>query len=338
MSSAIRIPECEDSPLMVDSRYGSDDLVRVDTYGGGGDAAWRSVDWREHQRWVTLPGGPVSTIELGSGPPIVFVHGLGGSWTNFLEQLPEFARDHRVLTLDLPGFGASPLPEGEDVSIPAQADVVAAVMAERGIEEATVVGNSMGGFIAAEMALRHPERLERLVLISAAGISSERLKIEPLAVGFRMTAGIAAWVGTHSHELTRRPRARKFLVGQVVRHPNRLEPPLVAEMVRGSGTPGFTDALVSLCGYPIEHRLEDVRAPTLVIWGEKDRIVPPKDAPRFEAAIPGARLVRFADTGHMPQVERPEAFNELLRDFLRETSEGVTEEGALPASKPSGSS
>src|SRR6478672_8949825 len=148
MSSAIFTGACEDSHLMVGSRYGSDDLVQVDTYGGGDDAAWRSVDWREHQRWVTLPTGPVNTIELGSGPPVVFVHGLGGSWTNWLEQLPEFARDHRVLTFDLPAFGASPVPDGEDLSIPAQADAVAALMAERGIEEATVVGNSMGGFIA----------------------------------------------------------------------------------------------------------------------------------------------------------------------------------------------
>src|ERR1700733_2749154 len=79
-------------------------------YGPVGRSPWLDVDWREHQRWVTVDGAPVNTIELGQGPPLVFVHGLSGSWPNWLEQLPVFAEDHRVITLDLPGFGYSPMP------------------------------------------------------------------------------------------------------------------------------------------------------------------------------------------------------------------------------------
>src|SRR5207245_2489790 len=147
--------------------------VRSDAgpYGGGADAPWRHVDWREHQRWVLVDGRPVNTIELGEGPPVVFVHGLSGSWPNWLEQLPAFAHTHRVVAVDLPGFGHSPMPAGE-ISIAGYARVLDGLLGELGIDAAAVVGNSMGGFIAAELAISAPQRVERLVLVSAAGLST----------------------------------------------------------------------------------------------------------------------------------------------------------------------
>ena len=87
-------------------------------YGPVGRSAWLDVDWREHQRWVMIDGTPVNTIQLGeqgnqAKQPLVFIHGLSGCWQNWLEQLPVLAREHRVLTVDLPGFGSSPMPAGE---------------------------------------------------------------------------------------------------------------------------------------------------------------------------------------------------------------------------------
>ena len=83
--------------------------------GSPAPTAWQEIDWREHQRWVIVDGAPVNTIEIGpqsahAGEPLVFVHGLSGSWPNWLEQLPAFSREHRVIALDLPGFGHSPMP------------------------------------------------------------------------------------------------------------------------------------------------------------------------------------------------------------------------------------
>src|SRR5436305_6793609 len=113
-------------------------------YGPVGRAPWLDVDWREHQRWVEVDGRPVNVIELGEGPPLVFVHGLAGSWPNWLEQLPVFAEEHRVLAMDLPGFGHSPMPAME-ISMPGYARILDALLEARGIGSAAVVGNSMGG-------------------------------------------------------------------------------------------------------------------------------------------------------------------------------------------------
>src|SRR6478672_10595689 len=82
-------------------------------YGPVGRARWLDIDWRDHQRWVIVGGRPVNTIDLGTGPALLFVHGLSGSWPNWLEQLPVFAGERRVIALDLPGFGHSPMPRAE---------------------------------------------------------------------------------------------------------------------------------------------------------------------------------------------------------------------------------
>ncbi len=288
---------------------------RVETYGRRGRAPWQAIDWREHQRWETLGGHAVNVIDLGSGDPILWVHGLGGSWQNWLEQLPEFAAEHRCVALDLPGFGASPLPD-EDISIAGYGRALAGLLERLRIPRATVVGNSMGGFIAAELAISAPERVERLVLVSAAGLSTEQLKLRPLTTAARMSAAGAAWIGAHSDRLTRRPGTRRLLASGVMRRPDRLSAPLLAEQLRGTGRPGFIPALRALAAYPIRDRLAEIRAPTLVVWGEDDRLVPVRDADRFVELIPEAGKVVFADTGHVPQLERPEAFNEVVAEFL----------------------
>jgi pimeloyl-ACP methyl ester carboxylesterase len=140
-------------------------------YGPSGRAPWLDIDWRKHQRWVTVNDRPVNVVDLGEGPPIVFVHGLGGSWTNWLEQLPVLAASHRVVALDLPGFGHSSMPR-EKITISHYGHVLDRVMDTLEIVAAAVVGNSMGGFISTELAIAFPQRVERLVLAAPAGISS----------------------------------------------------------------------------------------------------------------------------------------------------------------------
>jgi pimeloyl-ACP methyl ester carboxylesterase len=109
-------------------------------YGPGGRSPWMDVDWRGHQRWATIDGRRVNVIELGSGPPVVFIHGLSGSWQNWLEQLPVFAREHRVIAFDLPGFGASEMPR-ERITISGYGRFVDALLDELGVSSGAVVGN-----------------------------------------------------------------------------------------------------------------------------------------------------------------------------------------------------
>lgn len=290
-------------------------------YGPQERSPWLDVDWREHQRWELVDGQAVNVIELGEGgQPIVFVHGLSGCWANWLEQLPVFACDHRVLALDLPGFGHSPMPR-EQISMAGYARLLDRLLAQRGIDAAVVVGNSMGGFISAELAISFPQRVERLVLVSAAGLSTynDPLSVRGAPVLRRLDRALAAtlaWTVAKADTTMRRPRLRQAALWVAAAHPGKLPGPLVAEQVRGAGKPGFFDALQAIVGYDVRERLAEVACPTLIVWGEKDRLISVRDADVFAQLIAGSRKVVLADTGHVAMLERPQAFNALLTRFL----------------------
>jgi pimeloyl-ACP methyl ester carboxylesterase len=304
-------------------------------YGPRGRSPWLDVDWREHQRWVILDGRPVNVIELGEGPPLVFVHGLSGSWTNWLEQLPVFAGldgdarqgrmsgsfgKHRVITLDLPGFGHSPMP-AEQITISGYARLLDRLLDTLEVDAAAVVGNSMGGFVAAELAIAFPQRVERLVLVSAAGISTFGNRGGTRAVPVlqrteRILAAYTAWMASKSDTVTRRPRLREATLSVVARHPGRLPAPLAAELLRGAGKPGFIQGLQANLDYDFRERLPEIACPTLIVWGDEDRLITVRDADVFAELIPNSQKVVLADTGHIAMIERPGAFNELLSDFL----------------------
>jgi pimeloyl-ACP methyl ester carboxylesterase len=290
-------------------------------YGPSGRSPWLDVDWRAHQRWVRVAGRQANVIELGSGPPVVFIHGLSGSWQNWLEQLPVFARDHRVIAFDLPGFGSSEMPT-EKISIAGYGRWVDTLLDQLGVQSAAIVGNSMGGFIGAEVAIQFPARVERLVLISAAGLTIENQIPASLLTALRtLNAQLAfstGWLASRSEALVRRPRSRELMFGIVAHRAGKLPGPLVAEQVRGSGKPGFVPALDALTRYPIRDRLGDIACPTLIVWGTNDILVPARDADEFERLIPNARKVVWPETGHVAMLERPEAFNRLLAAFLAE--------------------
>jgi pimeloyl-ACP methyl ester carboxylesterase len=295
---------------------------RRQPYGPQGRSSWLDVDWASHQRWVTVAGRPVNVIELGEGPAIVFVHGLSGSWPNWLEQLAVFGVDHRVIAMDLPGFGHSPMPS-ERITISLYARILDGLLETLGVSAATLVGNSMGGFVACELAIAFPQRVEQLVLVSAAGISTYRHKgverIEPyLRRVAPMVAAYTGFTAARSDWMSRRPGLRNVSLGFVTRHPSRLPAPLAAEQIRGAGKPGFMQALRANIDYPIRERLPEIACPTLIVWGDQDRVIPVSDASVFEELIPNSSKRVFEDTGHMAMLERPGAFNELLAGFMGE--------------------
>jgi pimeloyl-ACP methyl ester carboxylesterase len=291
------------------------DEQRRDGYGPPAASAWRAIDWRAHRRWIEVDGAWANVVELGEGPPLVFVHGLSGCWQNWLENVPHFARTHRTIAVDLPGFGGSQMPR-EQITIAGYARFLDRLMGLLELDAAAVVGNSMGGFVAAELAIAFPQRVERLALVSAAGISAEHVQREPVLAVARAMALTAGWSASRLHLFARRPRLRSAALGLVCRRPELLPAPVAFELMQGSGKEGFLPALEATLGYPIAERLPQIACPALIVWGANDRIIPVRDADAFERLIPNARKLVYPDTGHVAMLERPERFNADLEAFL----------------------
>ena len=299
-----------------------------DGYGVSADPNWRAVDWPAHLHGLEIGGRRVSYVEIGSGegPPVVFVHGLGGQWQNFLENIPRVARERRVLALDLPGFGLSEMPS-ERITIPGYGRCVEEFCERLELGQVDLVGNSMGGFIASEVAIQFPQRVRRLLLISAAGITSSNVYRAPTLLVGRIAAAITAYTAARHRAMARRPVGRHMALALVARHPSRLAPDLAWEgLIKGAGKPGFERALRASIEYDFRDRLPDIRCPTLIVWGENDSVISVRDAHEFERLIPDSRKVVMRETGHVPQVERPRAFNDLLMEFLSESGPAEAEE------------
>jgi pimeloyl-ACP methyl ester carboxylesterase len=311
----------------VDAGYsGPEDAGDPDAYGPVGHSAWLDVDWPEHQRWVLIEDRWVNVIELGSGPPLLLIHGLS-CWQSWLENISYFARDHRVIAMDLPGFGASQ-PPAEPISISGYARMLDALCDALGVERAAVVGNSMGGFIGAELAIRFPARVERLCLAPAIGLNMEHVRQERRkSIGNRVENLLffgLALLAVRSELPVRRSGLRKKLLALIVTHPDRLPGALVLHVIRATGrATGFAAALDAITNYPIRDRLGEIVCPTLIIWGAEDRLVPVSDATELEWLIPNSRKLIYDDTGHLPMLERPARFNADVRAFLEQAQAAV---------------
>lgn len=302
-----------------------------DGYGCTAEPSWREVDWLAHLHQTELNGRRVNYVDIGADtelPPAVFVHGLGGCWQNWLENLPRLAQDRRCIAMDLPGFSESQMPR-EKITISGYAETVVELVRSVGLDEPfDVIGNSMGGFIAAEMGINHARSVRRLVLCSPAGISITNLKRRPVLTAARITAAVTEFVIARRGRLIRRPGLRHLMLAYVFRHPSLLAPDLAYHFMEGSGSPGFIPALDALTDYDFVDRLGEIECPVLLVWGREDNLVPVQDADEFERLIPNAEKVILDDTGHCAMLERPGTFNDLVVDFLSVPANG-SEENAL---------
>jgi pimeloyl-ACP methyl ester carboxylesterase len=325
-----RIPHPPVVPARYRARGGAGD-----DYGVTDPPDWRTIGWADHLHSVEIDGRRVNYVDIGDqgdARPIVFIHGLSGQWQNWLENIPRFAQERRVIAPDLPGFGASEMPR-EKISIERYGRVVAELCERLDLAPAVLVGNSMGGFVAAEVAIRWPEIAERLMLVAAAGVSQADLAARPVKVGAKAIALLTTSTLAQLRPAARRPRARHWFLSVVARHPGALKADMAFEgLLKGSGRPGFEDALMANLSYDFRDRLPQIGCPTLILWGEKDAVIPVRDAERFRELIPGARKRVLRDTGHVPMVERPPTFNAELARFLEHAVEEGELEGDLDGS------
>ena len=300
-----------------------------DDYGTTAEPDWRTVDWSRHVHdW-----NGVNYVDYGprdSGKEaVVFVHGLGGCWQNWLEQLPRAARERRVVAMDLPGFAGSRMPEG-DITITNYARTVNDLCDHLGLERVELVGNSMGGFISLEIGIRHPERVDSITVVSAAGISTTNLEVRPVVTFARSTAAITNFFIARAERFVKRPRMRHLMMSYVFRHPTLIKADLAFEIMRGSGSDGFIPALTALAEYDFRERLPEVKEETLLVWGEEDNLVPVADAAKYEELIPRAKKVVLEDTGHCAMIERPQTFNDVMMSFIDGGLAGVRIPDGVP--------
>jgi pimeloyl-ACP methyl ester carboxylesterase len=278
---------------------------------------WKSIDWRRHLRRAAIDGRDVNYVDIGGGPPILLLHGLSCSWRFWLANIPSLARRRRVIAVDLPGFGAS-----EEISAPmsmAELGHWCGRMVEHlGIVRVDVAGSSMGGFVALEMAMSRPDSVRSLTLISPAGIAVKDLRVRRR---FRMINGpggekVAILGARLTRRLLRRPRTRELILASVFAHPERVDPELVAELAACLDRPAFVPALTAMVSEPLSGRLGALDIPTLIIWGEHDRVTPPRDGRQLADELPRAELVTVPEAGHLAMIERPELVDDLIESFL----------------------
>jgi pimeloyl-ACP methyl ester carboxylesterase len=305
----ILLSRARPATLAAASRAGAD-------YGVSDQPDWRSVDWRGHLRAVTIDGRRVHVVDIGSGagPPVLFVHGLGGRWQNWLENIPRIAARRRVVAFDLPGFGRSQLPTAA-ISIPHYAAVLERLCELLELESVVVVGNSMGGVIAAEAALRFPERVRGLALVSAAAVSITDFNPAPAAALLAAVARTPLGTPDGVRAILGRRRARHLAFATVVRHPTRISTDMLCELVGGRGSTGLAGAMEAMISHELRGELSAIAQPVLIVHGRNDMIVPVTDAVWLCRQLADAQLEVFEDTGHLAMLERPVRFNALLERF-----------------------
>lgn len=287
-------------------------------YGLSDQPDWRAVGWRGHLRAVTIDARRVHVVSIGSGAgaPVLFVHGLGGRWQNWLENIPRIAGRRRVVALDLPGFGRSQMPT-TPISISNYAAVIDRLCDLLELDSVVLVGNSMGGAVAAETALRYPARVQRLVLVSAAAISTRDFNPTPAAALLTALAHTPLGTPDGVRAMLARRRARHLAFATLVRHPTRIRTDTLCELVGGRGAPGLSAATSAMIGHDFGGQLAEIAQPALIVHGREDMLVPLADSVRLSERLPNAQLEVFADTGHLSMLERPIRFNDLLLRFVQ---------------------
>jgi pimeloyl-ACP methyl ester carboxylesterase len=268
--------------------------------------------------FVDLPGGlKVHVQETGNpaGRTVVLLHGFGDSFTSWEGWVPVLAADYRVIAVDLPGHGLTRAPEGYVPTSAGLVDAVEGVAAARNLTSFALAGNSLGGGVAWNYALRHPERLSALILVDAAGWPQPPPAHLPLA--FRMLRyRIGRWLLSH---IDNRPLIEEGLRIDVY-DPSVITPAFIDRWAEFQRAPGHRAILMSVnpaaLAAATAAALAAIRAPTLVLHGENDPLIEVASGRKFAAAIPGATLITYPHVGHLPQVEVPERSARDVAAFL----------------------
>ncbi len=294
----------------------------------------KTVDWEdfreivhhsENSHFVEVDGSRVHYQEFGdeTNPPMILIHGYSASTYVWKTSAPRLADEgFRVISIDLLGFGFSDKPEGFDYTIAGQARMVERFMNHLGIGRATIVGSSYGGAVAATIALDYAERVEKLVLVDPvindipsqhpilkfAGIRWLGEIVTPFLIDSKafMKIRMKATIAPENYELITRDR-----IESIIR-------PL-------SAADGHSSLLKTARNWDadrIENDAHLINQQTLIIWGEKDNVIPLSDGEKLYNSILKSRLIVFQNCGHVPQEEKPDLFIDFVTEFCRKGIDG----------------
>jgi pimeloyl-ACP methyl ester carboxylesterase len=291
-------------------------------------------------RYVDLPGGVrMHYCDEGarpsasgpSAPTILLIHGFSASlqtWEPWVERLG--AQGYRIVSIDLPGHGLTRAPAGYRASVEAFRDAVYAFTQAQHLTRFAIAGNSMGGNVAWEYALAHPEQLDALILVDSAGWPHRNegaLNTSPMMRLLRTPV-----IGPMLKDLDN-SRVFRDALRSAYADPAHATDAIVARYVETSRAPGHRDILLQLQMDYAGRRaassavLAAIATPTLILWGRQDHLIPVSDAERFRDAIHGSQMIVYDDAGHLPQEEVPDQSALAVKEFLYRIYEG----GALAA-------
>jgi pimeloyl-ACP methyl ester carboxylesterase len=272
---------------------------------------------------VSLHGRSISYREAGAGPALLLIHGMAGTSEGWDAVIGPLARNHTVIAPDFPGHGESE-PGGGDYSLGGLAAGLRDLLAVLGHDRATLVGHSLGGGVALQFTYQFPEIVERLVLVSSGGLGPEVSPVLRAAAlpGADLFISATASIGGRVGSVVGRG------LGMVGLRPSAD----VAEVARGYASladagrrRAFLSTLSSVVGtngqrVAATDRLYLAEAlPLLIVWGSRDPIIPAGHAEAAHEALPGSRLEIFDGVGHLPQLEEPTRFVEVIESFVAES-------------------
>jgi len=255
-------------------------------------------------RFADVFGEKIYYVDVGSGPAVVLLHGLADDIGVWEQVIPALAKTHRVIALDQIGFGRSGKPL-LSYRVATLVDFVDRFLSDLKIDHATLVGNSLGGWVAADFALAHSERVDRLVLSDSAGYAQaiKGLSQRTLSALHFASRDDIRELGPLTFQDKRFYQDLDGAFKQRVSAGDAYTVnQIVASMIRGDDV--------------LDGRVGQIHKPTLIVWGREDKLIPLDFAERFHKEIAGSQLAVIDNCGHMPHVECPERFNAAVTEFL----------------------
>jgi len=266
------------------------------------------INWRDAKppgQIIDVDGVPMHYVERGSGTTVILIHGFGGHTYTYRYLIPDLARDHRVVAVDLKGSGYSGRPKKGDYSLGEQTRLVVRLMDILGIERASIVGHSLGGEVAMRIAAGWPERVERLAL--AASVSGDRIPTLPVTPLIRpflwlFSRLFGRWLFRRMF-YDKRKATKEVL--EAYRRPLR---------IKGTGNAVYQTLRDGRREKPVDSG--GIKQPVLILWASHERILPGRTLSRLRKRLAHAEVVTIDRAGHLLLEEQPEETNRAVRSFL----------------------